>query len=66
MNKQKTTLNLDKDLMKLLKLKALELDLTQTELITLYLKYGLSNHNRIKKIITEKNYNRYKLKRLDK
>ena len=48
-DKTKTTLNIDSELLKFIKLKALELDITITDLITLYLKYGLSNHMKIKK-----------------
>lgn len=59
MTTQKTTINIDKELLKLVKLKALELDITQTELITLYLKNGLSNHMKITKQATELQYNRY-------
>lgn len=58
MAKHKTTLNLDKELMKLIKLQALEQDITITDLVTLYLKYGLTNHIRIKKGVTEKQYQR--------
>lgn len=57
MAKHKTTLNLDKELMKLIKLKALNSNMTITELVTLYLKYGLVNHITIKKGVTEKRYN---------
>lgn len=64
MNKQKTTINIEKDLLRLVKKKAIDLDLTQTELITLYLKYGLSNHMKIKTGLTEKQYTRYKKKHL--
>ena len=62
MTTQKTTINIDKELLKLVKLKALDLNITQTELITLYLKYGLTNHIKIKAGFTEKNYIRYKKK----
>lgn len=56
---KKTTLNLDAELMKLIKLKALELNITQTELITLYLKNGLINNNKIVKVSTERKYKHY-------
>lgn len=59
MTTQKTTLNLDKDLYKLIKLKALDNNITIAELITLYLKNGLSNHMKITKQATELQYNRY-------
>lgn len=62
-DKTKTTLNIDSELLKFIKLKALELDITITDLITLYLKYGLSNHMKIKKQSTEMQYNRYCRKR---
>lgn len=62
MEKKKTTLNLDNELMKFIKLKALDLDITITDLITLYLKYGLIHHNKIKNLTTERDYQR-KLKR---
>lgn len=61
----KTTINLDDDLLKLIKLKALDLDMTMTDLISLYLKNGLVKHNTIKKIPIEKQYNR-KIKKLNK
>ena len=64
MTKQKTTFNIEKDLLQLLKKKAIDSDLTQTELITLYLKYGLSNHMKIKTRLTEKQYTRYKKRHL--
>lgn len=59
MKKQKTTINIDVDLLKAIKLKALDLDITQTELITLYFKYGLVNHNKIKTKFTDKLYKKY-------
>lgn len=62
MTKKKTTININKELLRLIKIKALDLNITQTELITLYLKYGLTNHMQIKKPLTEKNYIRYKKK----
>ena len=65
-NKHKTTLNLDSDLMKLLKLKALSKDITLTELVELYLKNGLTTDIKIKKGVTEKSYIRYVKKHLTK
>ena len=65
MAKHKTTLNLDKELMKLIKLQALEQDITITDLVTLYLKYGIANHIRIKKGVTEKQYQR-KIRKINK
>lgn len=65
MAKHKTTLNLDKELMKLIKLQALEQDITITDLVTLYLKYGIANHIRIKKGVTEKQYQR-KIRKISK
>lgn len=62
MTRKKTTINIDEELLRLIKIKALDLNITQTELITLYLKYGLTNHMQIKKQLTEKNYIRYKKK----
>lgn len=56
----KTTINIDDDLLKMVKLKAVDDDVTITELITVYFKYGLTNHNRISKFRLEKDYNRYK------
>ena len=61
----KTTINLDDDLLKLVKLKAIDNDITMTDLITSYLKYGLTNHNKISKLKLNKDYARYK-KRLNK
>lgn len=61
----KTTINIDDDLLKLVKLKAIDNDITMTDLITSYLKYGLTNHNKISKIKLNKEYTRYK-KRLNK
>lgn len=62
MNKQKTTINIDKDLLKFIKIKAVDLDITITDLITLYFKYGLINHKKINKRATNMQYNKYKLK----
>ena len=59
-DKTKTTLNIDKELLRFIKLKAIDLDITQTELITLYLKQGLINKQPISKTILEKRYSRYK------
>ena len=59
METKKTTINLDAELIKQLKLKALKSDMTLTDLLTLYLKNGLANHNKLKSGIVEKNYNRY-------
>lgn len=64
MAKHKTTLNLDSDLMKLIKYEALEQDMTITDLVTLYLKYGLTNNRLIKKGITEKKFQR-KIRKLN-
>lgn len=58
----KTTINLDDDLLKLVKLKALDKDITMTELITKYIKYGLTNDNKIVKLKLNKDYDRYKRK----
>lgn len=44
-NKVKTTLNLDIDIVKAIKLVALNKDKTQTEIINEYLKEGLSNEH---------------------
>lgn len=54
----KTTINLDDDLLKLVKLKAIDNDTTMTDLISLYLKNGLINHNKLKKLQIERQYNR--------
>lgn len=48
-NKVRTTLNLDKDIIKNIKLVALNKDKTQTEVITEYLKRGLMNEKDINK-----------------
>ena len=58
----KTTINLDDDLLKLVKLKAIDKDITMTELITSYLKYGLTNDNKIIKLRLNRDYDRYKKK----
>ena len=56
----KTTINLDDELLKLVKLKAIDNDVTMTELITNYLKYGLTNHNKIVKLKLNRDYDKYK------
>ena len=43
MVKKSTSFNLDKELLRQIKLKAFEKDITQTELITSYLIQGLKN-----------------------
>lgn len=58
----KTTINLDDELLKLVKVKAIDNDITMTELITKYLKYGLTNHNKIANLKLNKDYERYKRK----
>lgn len=58
----KTTINLDDDLLKLVKLKAIDNNITMTDLITSYLKYGLTNHNKISNLKLNKDYTRYKRK----
>jgi len=47
--KVKTTLNLDKEIIRNIKLVALNRDKTQTEVITQYLKQGLMNEKEINK-----------------
>ena len=48
MVKQKTSFNLDYNLMQELRIKAIDENMTITELLTLYINYGLNNHNQIK------------------
>jgi len=43
MSVKKASFNIDTDLLKQLKFKAVEMDTTQTELLTKYLKEGLKN-----------------------
>lgn len=40
----KTTINIDDELLKAVKIKAIDNEMTMTDLITLYLKFGLTNH----------------------
>ena len=58
----KTTINLNDDLLKLVKLKAIDKDITMTDLITSYLKYGLTNDNKIINLRLNRDYDRYKKK----
>jgi len=48
-NKVKTTLNLDVDIIKAIKIVALNKDTTQTEIIKQYLKQGLRNEKEVNK-----------------
>lgn len=48
MVKQKTSFNLDYNLMQELRIKAIDENMTITELLTLYINYGLNNHKQIK------------------
>lgn len=48
-NKTKTTINLDSNILKAIKLVALNKDTTQTEIIQEYLKQGLINEQNINK-----------------
>ena len=62
MNKTKTTINIDSELLKIMKLKAIDKEITLTELMETYFKFGVVNDNRLKKPLTNKQYERIKKK----
>lgn len=62
MTKTKTTINIDSDILKMLKLKAIDKEITLTELMETYFKFGIVNDVKLKKGYNNKQFERIKRK----